>query len=117
VVVTIDNKPQFLSFNPARNSSTDENKSPLISVTLVNEGEAPEVLLTLVQGETVLLENVIMTPNSEDAHTFEYQTGTLEDGLHTATVVVTRADSLVNSMPIPLNILMVLGRLRMPCLI
>lgn len=93
VVVTIDNKPQFLSFNPARNSSTDENKSPLISVTLVNEGEAPEVLLTLVQGETVLLENVIMTPNSEDAHTFEYQTGTLEDGLHTATVVVTRADS------------------------
>ncbi|MBE0450952.1 MAG: lamin tail domain-containing protein [Clostridia bacterium] len=92
VNVTIDNKPQFVSLIPARNGSTNENKSPLIQVTLLNEGVNPQVKLTLVKGEDVIVANQLMTPGTE-ANTYKYQTANLADGVYTATVVVVRTDT------------------------
>ncbi|MDW7661514.1 MAG: S-layer homology domain-containing protein [Bacillota bacterium] len=92
VSVKIDNKPQFISLVPARNSATDENKSPLIQVTLLNEGVNPQVKLTLVKGEEIILTNQVMTPGTV-AGTYSYQTGTLTDGGYVATVTVVRADT------------------------
>lgn len=94
--VLIDAKPQFVKVLPARNGSTGDIKNPLISVSLMNAGSKPEVKVTLKKEDKVLVNNQTMTAGKE-ADVFEYQTGTLTDGLHKVTVNVKREDGVINT--------------------
>ncbi len=89
--IVIDNLPQIASVTPARNGSTGENKSPLISVNLKNAGVNPVVKLTLKKDGVTLVDNQDMTIGEPNV-TYNYQTGTLVDGTYSATVTVMRAD-------------------------
>jgi hypothetical protein len=89
--IVINNLPQFASVTPARNGSTGDNKSPLISVSLNNAGVNPVVKLTLKKDGVTLVDNQDMAIGEPNV-TYNYQTGTLVDGTYSATVTVTRAD-------------------------
>lgn len=90
--ILIDSRPQVLELSPARNASTGEDKSPMISVKLGNAGDNPDVKLSLKKDTVSIFENQVMTVTAE-ADVYQYATTSLEDGLYSATVVVTRTDS------------------------
>ena len=90
-IILIDNKPHIIAVSPARNGSTGGVKNPLISVTLQNAGELPEVKLTLKKDSLTLVDGQIMTVTEANV-SYSYQTETLADGSYTATVSVKRAD-------------------------
>ena len=82
--IDIIDEPSIGVVTPAANAETKEDKRPVISVELVNVGEAPNIVMT-VNGEDVeaFYENgmIIYTP-AED----------LADGRTTVSVTVTRGD-------------------------
>ncbi|GEM_PF-1221509 len=82
--ITIVDKPQVVSVEPAPNSATYENKTPVISVEFANAGEDPTVEITVggVTGTTSVEGSTAV---------FDYE-GELEDGKYSANVTITRAD-------------------------
>lgn len=93
-IITINNAPQVIAFSPERNSSTGEDKSPVISVTLKNAGINPTVTLTLKKDNNTIIANQIMTKElSEQSVVYSYATQTLQDGIYNATVTIVREDS------------------------
>lgn len=97
VQVMVNNMPQITTVLPARNSSTGDEVSPLISVGLENSGDSPVVTLLLKRNATLLLENVAMEA-SIDGKTYSYQATDLAQGTYTATVTVVRADEASTSV-------------------
>lgn len=95
--VAIDSKAQVVSVLPARNSSSGDNKSPLVSVELQNAGESPVVKLTLKKGTTTILSEQAMTTVTLNT-AYKYQTSNLSDGQYQAIVTVTRADNQVTTV-------------------
>lgn len=89
--IIIDNRPQITSVTPARNGSTGDNKSPLISINLNNAGVNPVVKMTLKKEGVALVDNKEMAVGEPNV-TYNYQTGTLVDGSYSVTVTVTRSD-------------------------
>jgi len=93
--INIVNKPEFSSVTPTRNSSTGDNKTPVISVSLTNAGTNPTVTLTLENETQVILSDMAMTANEGD--TYSFSTLPLEDGKYKATVIVVRTDGKSNT--------------------
>lgn len=85
-VVTVKDLPQIVEVSPLANSATYEDKHPVISVTFANAGEAPTAEITIegVEGTTAIEGNVATFSYADD----------LADAKYTATVVITRADSV-----------------------
>lgn len=88
--IAINDKPQITAVTPARNSATGDNKTPEISVTLDNAGDAPTVTLTLKQGDTTVVSEQAMALKSGETAVYTYTPSQLADGKYTATVTVTR---------------------------
>lgn len=91
--ILIDSKPQFISVSPARNGSTGEDKAPMISVEIQNAGENPVVKLTVSSEDSVIINDQVMNVVVQDSK-YAYPMPTSVDGKYSATVTVTRADSL-----------------------
>jgi len=95
--IQIDNRPRIVAVTPARNSSTGDDKTPEISVTLENAGVSPSVTLTLEKGDAVIVTDQVMTKTDDaTANIYSYIPETLSDGNYTATVTVTREDEQSN---------------------
>ncbi|MBF4695769.1 S-layer homology domain-containing protein [Fusibacter ferrireducens] len=92
ITVTIDDKPQVTAVTPVRNSSTGDDKTPVISVTLENAGTSPAVTLTLKKDNETILTNQVMTISSTSTNTYSYTPSTLVDGSYTATVKIIRSE-------------------------
>ena len=89
--VTVSDKPVVTAVTPARNSATKGNKTPVISVTLENAGDAPTVTLTLKNEQgTEVIKDAAMAVQPGTA-TYAYTpTAPLTDGKYTAVVTVTK---------------------------
>lgn len=88
--VTISNKPVVTAVTPARNSATKGDKTPVISVTLENAGDAPTVTLTLkTEQGTNVVQDATMTLTSGSTYAYT-PTSPLADGKYTAIVTVTK---------------------------
>lgn len=95
--IVIENKPVIISVTPARNSSTGDNKSPVITATLENVGVNPQITVTLKKGDTTLIDEQPMSELSSTPLVYSYETVALEDGSYTAIVNVVREDSQSDS--------------------
>ncbi len=93
--IIVDAKPQFVKLVPARNGITGDDKSPVISVTLGNAGNTPEVKMTLTKDKVAIVDNKAMT--TIVANVFEYKTSNLADGQYNVTVNVKREDGVTNT--------------------
>ena len=93
ITITIDDNPQVTAVTPGRNSSTGDDKSPVISVTLENAGTSPTVTLTLKKdNETILTGQALTKTAAETSNTYSYTPSTLSDGSYTATVEIIRSE-------------------------
>lgn len=95
--IAIDNKAQVVSVLPARNSSSGDNKTPLIAVEIQNAYENPVVKLGLKKGTTVIVSDQLMTTVTANT-SYKYQTSTLSDGQYQATVTITRSDNQITTV-------------------
>ena len=94
--VAVQDEPVIDQVQPAPGTQTGENHRPVITATLINEGEAPVVTMT-VNGEAV---DAIYTASRFDPYKMEYTISNvtwtpetdLPEGRTTVTVTVTRAD-------------------------
>lgn len=89
VKIAVEDKPMILSVTPSANSSTGEDKKPVITVTFENAGENPIVMLTLNDNEPV---KMTVTGNTA---TYTMTTP-MVDGKVSASVVITRTDAVVS---------------------
>ena len=97
VTITVDNRPQITEVSPSRNSNLSNNNTPKISVTLKNAGIDPVVTVSMINGDTAVITDQLMT--AKDANViYEHTTNGLTDGIYTVTVTVTRADAVSNQI-------------------
>lgn len=93
IIITIDDNPQVIAVTPARNSSTGDDKTPVISVTLENAGTSPTVTLTLKKdNETILTDQALTKTATANSSTYSYTPSTLSDSSYTATVKIIRSE-------------------------
>lgn len=91
VTIAVEDQPQILAVTPRANASTEEDKTPLITVEFENAGENPVVLLSLNGEEAV--------PMTVAGNTASYQvTEAMEDGKVAAVITIERKDG-VKSTP------------------
>ena len=86
--VTISDKPVVVAVTPARNSATKGDKTPVISITLENAGDAPTVTLTLKNEQgTEVVKDAPMALQSGSTYAYT-PASPLSDGKYTAAVTV-----------------------------
>jgi hypothetical protein len=92
-IIPINDAPQVIAVAPERNSSTGDNQSPVISVTLENAGAEPTVTLSLQKGTTSIVTNQAMNKElSESKNVYSQKMQNLEDGTYNATVTIIRKE-------------------------
>lgn len=89
--IVVENKPQVVSVSPKQGSSTYDNKCPNIQITMLNQGESPQVVLTLKHDtDGVVVDKIDMTINknlAEYLHNKNYK-----DGKYVAEVCINKED-------------------------
>lgn len=96
--VIVENKPVFTAVSPSRNTSTGDDQSPVISVTVDNAGVSAEVTLTLKKDQETIIDAQLMSEVSAVPMVYGYSTSVLSDGSYSAMVTVLRADGKSESV-------------------
>lgn len=94
--IAIDNRPQISEVSPPNNSNIGLGTSPKIKVSVDNAGTDPSVKLTMKKDNVAIFTDAVMTAKEANV-LYEYATSSLEDGVYTLTVVVTRQSDGVSN--------------------